>query len=98
MPLREEHLATRPFCGAPLLDVLLQRPQLAVGELAGVLSLQRLENRLRLQAVMRQPSRRSDVPAAGFANRKRLNDALSFATRKRSTPRGRDGDTAHQNV
>jgi hypothetical protein len=49
MSLGEEHFATGTLRRTPSLDVPLQRSELAVGELARVLALQRLENRLCFQ-------------------------------------------------
>ena len=48
--LGEEDFLGRPGLGPPALDVSLQRPQLAVGEAAGVAPLQILEDGLGLQA------------------------------------------------
>jgi hypothetical protein len=48
--LGEEHLPGRAELGPPALDPPLKRPQLAVGEAAGVLPLQILEQRLGLEA------------------------------------------------
>ena len=48
--LGEEDLLGRPLLGPPLLDTPLQGPHLAVGEAAGVLPLQGLEEGLGLQA------------------------------------------------
>jgi hypothetical protein len=48
--LGEEDLLGRPVQGPPLLDPPLQRPQLALGEAAGVLPLQPAEQGLDLQA------------------------------------------------
>ena len=53
MPLGEEHFLPRPFRRSPALHSSLQRPQLAIGKSPGITSLQRLEDRLRLQARVR---------------------------------------------
>ena len=50
MHLAEEHLLRRAVQSPPLLDPPLQRPQLAVGELAGEAALQIREQGLRFQA------------------------------------------------
>ena len=50
MDLAEEHFLGRAVQGPPALDAALQRPHLAVGEAAGVLPLQVLQQRLGLQA------------------------------------------------
>ena len=51
--LREKHLPFGPVRRAPPLEPALQRPNLAIGESAWVLSLQRLEKRLRFQPWIR---------------------------------------------
>jgi hypothetical protein len=50
MHLAEEHFLGRAGQRPPLLDPALQRPQLAIGELAGETALQLREQGLRFQA------------------------------------------------
>src|ERR1035437_8628086 len=50
MYLGKEHLLARTFQTPPALDLTLERPQLAIGKLPGISSLQRLQQGLGLQA------------------------------------------------